>query len=44
MQGVNLVRAKDADDAEGPDREQVGDEATGGKRVKGTPNKDMTKR
>ena len=41
--GFNLV-PNDVDDAEGRDREQVGDEATGGKRTKGTPNKDMTKR
>ena len=36
--------SNDVDDAEGRDREQVGDEATGGKRTKGTLNKDMTKR
>ena len=41
--GVNLVLSNDVDDAEGRDREQAGDEATGGKRVKGTPDKDMTK-
>ena len=40
----HLVLSDDVVDAEGRYREQVGDEATGGKRVKGTPNKDMTKR
>ena len=40
----NLVLSNEVDDSEGRDREQVGDEATGGQRTKGTPNKDMTKR
>ena len=38
------VIAKDVGEAEGPDREQVGDDATDGIRKKDTPNKDMTKR
>ena len=41
----HLVLSDDVVDAEGRYREQqVGDEATGGKRVKSTPYKDMTKR
>ena len=38
----NLDLSNDVDDADGRDKEQVGDEATGGKRTKGTFNKDMT--
>ena len=44
MQGLLLVTAKGVDEAEGRDREQVGDEAIRGKRVTDTPNKDMMKR
>ena len=39
-----MVAAKDVDEAEGRDREQVGDEAIRGKRVTGTPDKDMMER
>ena len=34
--------SNDVDDADERDKEQVGDEATGGKRTKGTFNTDMT--
>ena len=42
MHGLLLVTAKGV--AEGRDREQVGDEAIRGKRVTGTPNKNMMER
>ena len=38
------VLSSDVVDAEGRDREPVGEEATGGKRVKSTPDEDMVKR
>ena len=41
-QGFYLVLSNDVDDAEGRDREKVGDEAKRGKRTEGTFNKDMT--
>ena len=41
--GFTLLLSNEVDDAEGRDREQVGDEATG-KRTKGPLNKDMTTR
>ena len=40
LQGFNLVLSNDVVDAEGRDREQVGDEATGWKRMKVTPDKE----
>ena len=39
-----LVPVSGVDEAEGCDREQVGDEAVRGKRPTGTPNRDMMKR
>ena len=41
--GVDLVLSNELGDADSRDREQVGDEATRGKRTKGTPDKHMTK-
>ena len=43
-QGFILLLSNEVDDAEGRDREQESDEATRGKRTKGTFNKDMTTR
>ena len=42
--GFSLVLSNDVDEAESRDRELVGDEATGGKPMKGTPDEDMTER
>ena len=42
--GGLLVPTSGVDEAEGRDREQVGEEAVGGKRLTGTPNRDMTQR
>ena len=39
-----LVPVSCVDEAEGRDREQVGEEAIGGKRQIGTPNRDMAQR
>ena len=41
MQELLQVTAKCVDEAEGRDKEQVGDEAIRVKRVRGTPNKAM---
>ena len=43
-QGGLLVPVSGVDEAEGRDRDQVGEEAIGGKRLTGTSNTDMTQR
>ena len=42
QRGKGSIWSSPKDDAESRDTEQVGNEATGGKRVKGTPINDMT--
>ena len=44
VQGLLLVPARGVDEAEGRGRQHVGDDAIGGKRVTGTPIKDMMER
>ena len=39
-----MVPVSGVDEAEGRGREQVGEEAIGGKRLTGTDNRDMTQR
>ena len=42
MQGFTLLLPKEVEDAEGLDREQVGEDVTGGNRPSGPSNKDIT--